>query len=431
MTSEANSGRDALGLLLKEIRPMPNAAFTARVEHVLCDIAQPRPSRIGRFALRRPLTFAAILILVLALCAGTALALEALFRNVFGNAQVSIEEKTEDARAQYPALREEIAEAEEKEPEKAAALDSKLDFEATNDAILRSVMWHVAENAVVVGEQSGGVLLSEFAVYDVPGMAEEVARRLFLGCAAPADADLKSLCPSVYIDGYLMAARYWDVPWKNSGKEQYAIYEFEPNRSASGLPAQSLITVEMGGTQFCFRYDWETKAVALPAGDAERQGWLAESERLEAATAASLPCVCLTGAVTLSGVTVSVSDVALDENVLRISADIAADESIRGHYGAVTDITVTVKGRAYKMGVSLNVIRVLPDDFDFSKELTKQACWDITLPFHANELAGEELVFAFTLRTDETTDAEGREHGTTLGQLAFRLKVSKKGSGES
>ena len=431
MTSEAYGSHDALGILLKENRPEPNAVCTARIEHTLCDIARPRPSRIRLFALRRPLAFAAILILILALCVGTAFALEALFRNVFGNARTRIEVKMENAREQYPALRQEIAEMEETKPEQAAALDSKLDFEATSDAVSRSILQRVAENAVVVGQQSGGIILSEFAVYDTRGMAKEVARHLFLGCAASADADMRGLAPVVCIDGYTMTARYWDVPFKNNGEEQYAIYEFEPNRSADGLPAQSLIAVAMGGVEFCFRYDWETKAVKLPDSVTDRQSWLLESEERKAKIANSLPCVCLTGPVMLYGVTVSVTDIMLDGNVMRIFASIGADESMRGHSGAVQDIAMTIKGRAYQWGVSLNGVRVLPDDFDFSKELSKQACWDITLPFHANELAGEELIFGFTLGTGGKTDSEEPEYAATLRPLAFRLKVPENEGGES
>ncbi|MDO4544350.1 MAG: hypothetical protein Q4C01_07335 [Clostridia bacterium] len=410
---------DRFGRLLKENAPLPSEAFNRRIADTLLEIRTPAPSRIRSFALKKPLAFVAIMALILALCVGTAFAAVELFRNVFGNAETQIEEKIGTAQEQYPELKEGM---EGMAPEDAAALDAKLDFEATSDASMRAIMQAVSCNAVIVGQESAGIILSEFSVYDAEGVELVLARHLYFGLAMPIEMSFEKSA-TVCIDGYEVLAIRSEMPLKSSQTEQYALFECIPNRSAQGLPVQSLITLEMGGAAFCFRYDWSEKSVAVPQSDEELLSWLSEAEGLKVSVLEA-GCVYPSGSVTKDGFTVQLCELAIDGNVLRLSAEISADGDKIGMRALVNDIAITIRGYEYRIGVELFVVRLLPDDFDFSTGTTQRISYELTLPYHANELKGEELLFGFTLKARAQAAEWQPQYDYTETPFEFVIKIA-------
>lgn len=416
------SNNDALGMLLKENRPKPNQQYEQKIAETLWSIRMPERKSIRAFAIGRHLAFAALIVLILALGVGTAFAMELLFRNVFGNASSQIEERINEAQEQYPAIRDGMEDMTEEE---AVALDMKMGFEATNDSIIRSIMESVARNAGIVGQQDeSGLILSEFSIYDTNGIVSTdiQSRHMYIGFAYPSEQQVKT-DGVLYVDGYRMTINQWDVPLLASDTERYAIYECIPNHNKGGLGDTSLFTVVVGDSQFCFRYNWLENTIQTPKDTLEKEKWVLENEALHQKRNAE-GCVCLNDTITLDGITITVTDVSVKDNILRVVADVTGFEALIGKKTITTDMEMTIKGYTYRIGIDLFVNRILPDDFGFSGSLYQKACWEFTLPFHASELVGEEFNLHFKMKTRDQSSEWQPEYDYVVSSFKYCFVIN-------
>ena len=104
METEIMMRTDELAVLLKKGRMLPDAMFESRVSDALWKIQSKQStfSRVRGFAVRKPLPFAAVLLLALGLIVGCAIGIMALFRGVFQNAKDSAEEHHQVFISAYP-----------------------------------------------------------------------------------------------------------------------------------------------------------------------------------------------------------------------------------------------------------------------------------------------------------------------------------------
>lgn len=141
---------DVFAQLMKESRPLPDAAFVSCVRSTLGSLSEKRWDGVRLFRCRRPFAFAAIVALLLLLCACTAYAAVSLYRNVFGQAKEQMRETKEQHEAAYPSIRAEI---ENDTSEQAGKIDMWLDFQATEDAGMLRVMETIFYKGIMPSEK--------------------------------------------------------------------------------------------------------------------------------------------------------------------------------------------------------------------------------------------------------------------------------------
>ena len=414
METEIMMRTDELAVLLKKGRMLPDAMFESRVSDALWKIQSKQStfSRVRGFAVRKPLPFAAVLLLALGLIVGCAIGIMALFRGVFHNAQDSAEEHHQVFISAYPSAHAEI---DSLPSEKAAEIEARLDFEAAWDLAMQRVMRQIVENSVVIGQQSENIILSEFAVCDTPGTETTVARHLYFGFALPKDTKIPDEI-QVSIDGNVQTAAFFDVPMKASEAEQYAIYDLPLIGDPIALPEDSLIAVRIGNAAFCFRYCWNGKTVVLPKDEAETAVWLSIAETAPE----PVTVVCLTDPIFHDGLTMYLTDLTItDDNKLEFAAVVVADESMRDGMTDVFDLSLGIKGQTYRTGISLLATRITPSDLYYMDNLTQSMRWEIALPYPPNQLRGEEITITIPLRF--RIDNEEWSDNTTF---SFQIKIS-------
>lgn len=401
---------DPLYALLKANRPVPDAGYQTRVADTLRSLPVPRTRP---FAVRRPLLFAAILLLLLASSVGAGFALQALFRNVFFGSAAKLEERIDEQHAQLEQMHEGLEALPE---ESAGEAEEWIDFQEQSSRHTHRILSELAEYATVIGQAQDGMILSEFAVYDTPGMESIAARHLCFGISAPADAALPETV-LLTLDGLAFSAYLFDRETADS--EQFAVYDCIPMLEPQALPKASLLVLAVNDDRFCFRCTWETQTVTLPQSDAERIAWLAQSAALSDA-AAHASCVCLTAPIVRDGLTVSITDLSLDGNRLIIDADILAAPELSGKHADVWDHQLRIRSRTFSIGVSLFVTRLMHDDFDFSVSLANHAKWAIDLPYAPGTLSGEVITFSFHILTQ---DLENRSPQETPDKTSFSFEL--------
>lgn len=404
---------DPLYTLLRENRPVPDAAFENRVMRTLRSLPEPQKAgRIRSFAVRRPLVFAAILILLLSLCVGAGLAVHTLFRNVFSGASEQLGEQMKEQHTLFEQIRESLNDLPE---EVAGETEAWLDFREDSDRSVRHVLDEIASSAVVIGQAQNSVILSEFAIYDAPGMDAAAARHLFFGFSGSQNTELPETV-SICIDGMTVQAFVLVRGTVDAGK--YAVYDCIPMLEPSALPDTSLLNID---GKFCFRVQWETRTALLPQSDAEKTAWLAQSVRLAEAVQSS-SCVCLTDSITKDGLTVSITELSLEGNVLTIEAEIEAAPELSHKHADVVGQQLRIRNRTFSIGVSLFVSRLAHDDFDFSKSPNNRTKWAITLPYAPSELQGEVITFGFQIETLDLNPSPDDEPNKT--SFFFELKLN-------
>ena len=413
---------DAFAQLMKESRPLPDAAFVSCVQSTLGGLSEKRWDGVRLLRRRRPVAFAAIVALLLLLCACTAYAAVSLYKNVFGQASEQMRETKEQHEAAYPSIRAEI---ENDTSKQASEMDMWLDFQATEDAVMLRVMEAISDNAVAVGQQEGELILSEFCFYTPAGTNDAVTQRLFVGMAAPLQRKMPDSV-EIAVNGHMKEAVKESFPLKGNDTEHYAVYSTPWMQE---LPCNILITLSAQYSDFCFKYDRQADKVQLPKDEQERKAWLSESARLS--ELAGLPLkIAFDGApVTVMGITAAVKDVSVDDSALTVMLSLTAAE---GSSGSVrfNNITVNIDGTPYRIGENLFVKRVLPDDVDLSSGDSAETWWEIQLPVSPGDLEGKRIGFSVNIKVQELADGWKQEYDEAEKELRCDISFEREQNGQ-
>lgn len=405
--------KDAFARLMKENRPLPDAAFICRVQSTLGNLPKKKLDGVRLFRRRRPFAFAAIAALIILLCACTAYAAVSLYKDVFGQAREQMRETKERHETAYPSIRAEI---ENDTSEQAREMDMWLDFQATEDAGMLRVMEAISDNAVAVGQQEGELILSEFCFYTPAGTNDAVTQRLFVGMAAPLQRKMPDSV-EIAVNGHVKEAWKGNFPLKSSDTERYAIYSIPWMQE---LPDDMLIIIRTQGNDFCFKYDRQSVQALLPKDEQERKAWLSESARLS--ELAGLPLkIAFDGApVTVMGITAAVKDVSVDDSALTVMLSLTAGEGVSGSV-KLGSIKVNINGKTYRMGESLLVKRLLPDDVELHPMHSVETCWEIQLPISPENIDGRSIGFSVNVKVQELTEGWQQEYEEAEKELICNI----------
>jgi len=341
------------------------------------------------------------------------------FDSVFSNSSEQIGKEREEQSEQFQSVREKLKGL---PLEIAGDLEMWMDFQEESARMTQRVLREAAKSAVPVNQTADGVTFAEFSVYDTPGMESAAARHLFFGFSAPLSREYADNAV-VFLDGIEKSAFRMDVPFAEEDTAHYAIYECIPDLSPAYLPETSLVVMKIGSAQFCFRYCWTDCVVELPADNAEKAAWLEQNDRLCEA-ARSMSCVCLTEPVTNDGITVTITNLTIENNDLIVDADVEATSELSDLHAQVFENKLRVRNRTYSIGVTLSVSRLLPDDFDFSASLKHHTRWRISLPIPANELAGEVVAYSFYIHAAKLTDRDPEDDGLRTKTFRFEFRFN-------
>lgn len=413
---------DVFAQLMKESRPLPDAAFVSCVRSTLGSLSEKRWDGVRLFRCRRPFAFAAIVALLLLLCACTAYAAVSLYRNVFGQAKEQMRETKEQHEAAYPSIRAEI---ENDTSEQAGKIDMWLDFQATEDAGMLRVMEAISDNAVAVGQQEGSLILSEFCFYTASGTKDTVMQQLFVGMVAPLQKEMPDSI-EIAVNGHAKEAWKENFPLKGSDTERYAIYSIPWMQE---LPDAMLITARTQESDFCFKYDRQREKALLPKDEQERQAWFSESARLSEQVGLPLKVDFDKAPVTVKGITADVKDISIDNSALTVMLSLTAAE---GSSGSVrfNNITVNIDGTTYRIGENLFVKRVLPDDVDLCSGDSAETCWEIQLPVSPGNLEGKCIGFSVNVKVQELADGWKQEYEEAEKELRCDISFEREHNGQ-
>lgn len=338
---------------------------------------------------------------------------ELFFRNVFGNAHATIEAQIEEYERMYDARR---AEMENMTEEEAGALDSRMDFEITYLRSVRNAF--SSEEGTHACMESCGIILSEGVLY-------QGGERFTFGFAAPGDTDFSALDIAVFIDGYPTAAYPAGYPLTQGENERYAIYTVRRIRDYAPMPETSLVEVRLGTANFVFRTGWRAWEPSFPQTQEQAREWLDEARALREAIPVNYACVSVGETnQTFDGLTFTLTGVSLEDYMLRVSGEITLEEGFDAAAEPGCDIfgiRLRIRGTQYEIGSTLFVRRVTPTDFIFGTDETYPTCWEMELPFHPNEILGEEIALAFEMPTryaNKTQSVPAEDRG-----YSFRLKI--------
>ena len=340
------------------------------------------------------------------------------FSSIFTGASEQIDQERKEQSERFETVRESLKGL---PLELAGDLEMWMDFQEDSARAIQTMLREAAKNAVPVQTESDGVVLAEFSIYDVSGMESSAAKHLFFGFVGTSETNFSDSAV-ILIDGVEKSAYRLDVPFPDSTENRYAIYDCVPDLDDAYLPETSLVAIRLNSASFCFRLRWTDRSVVLPRDAAEHEAWFAESARL-AEAAHHLSCVSLTGPVVHDGFTVAITDLSLENNDLIIDADVEASPTLSDMHAQVTDITLHMRDRTYTIGVSLSVVRLEPDDFDFSASLTHHTRWRITLPVPASELSGETFDFSFCIHAVKQTDRDPDDDGLRTEPFRFSFRI--------
>ena len=413
---------DAFAQLMKESRPLPDAAFVSCVQSTLGGLSEKRWDGVRLLRRRRPVAFAAIVALLLLLCACTAYAAVSLYKNVFGQASEQMREAKEQHEAAYPSIRAEI---ENDTSEQASEMDMWLDFQATEDAGMLHVMEAISDNAVAVGQQEGAFILSEVCFYTPSGTKDTVMQQLFVGMVAPMQKEMPESI-EIAVNGHVKEAWKDNFPLKSSDTERYAIYSIPWMQE---LPDDMLIMIRTQGDDFCFKYDRQSAQALLPKDEQERQAWLSESARLSEQVGLPLKVGFDKAPVTVMGITADIQDISIDNSALTVMLSLTAAE---GSSGSVrfNNITVNIDGMPYRIGENLFVKRVLPDDVDLSSGDSAETCWEIQLPVSPGDLEGKKIGFSVNIKVQELADGWKQEYDEAEKELRCDISFEREQNGQ-
>lgn len=393
---------DAFEQLMKESRPLPDAAFVSCVQSTLGGLSEKRWDGVRLLRCRRPIAFAAIVALLLLLCACTAYAAVSLYKNVFGQASEQMRETKEQHEAAYPSIRAEI---ENDTSEQASEMDMWLDFQATEDAVMLRVMEAISDNAAAVGQQEGELILSEFCFYTPAGTNDAVTQRLFVGMAAPLQRKMPGSV-EIAVNGHMKEAVKESFPLKGNDTEQYAVYSTPWMQE---LPCNMLITLSTQDSDFCFKYDRQANKVQLPKDEQERKAWLSESARLSEMACLPLKIAFDGAPVTVMGITAAVKDVSVDDSALTVMLSLTAGEGASGSV-RLGSIKVNIDGKTYRAGENLFIKRLLPDDVEMHPMHSAETCWEIQLPISPENIDGRSIGFSVNVKVQELTEGWQQEY---------------------
>lgn len=405
--------KDAFARLMKENRPLPDAAFICRVQSTLGNLPKKKLDGVRLFRRRRPFAFAAIAALIILLCACTAYAAVSLYKNVFGQAREQMRETKEQHEAAYPSIRAEI---ENDASEQAREMDMWLDFQATEDAVMLRVMEAISDNAVAVGQQEGELILSEFCFYTPAGTNDVVTQRLFVGMAAPLQRKIPDSV-EIAVNGHMKEAVKESFPLKGNDTEHYAVYSTPWMQE---LPCNILITLSAQDSDFCFKYDRQADKVQLPKDEPERKAWLSESARLSELVGLPLKIAFDGAPVTVMGITAAVKDVSVDDSALTVMLSLTAGEGASGSV-RLGSIKVNIDGKTYRMGENLLVKRLLPDDVELHPMHSAETCWEIQLPISPENIDGRSIGFSVNVKVQELTEGWQQEYEEAEKELICNI----------
>lgn len=404
---------DAFEQLMKESRPLPDAAFVSCVQSTLGGLSEKRWDGVRLLRRRRPVAFAAIVALLLLLCACTAYAAVSLYKDVFGQAREQVRETKERHETAYPSIRAEI---ENDTSEQAREMDMWLDFQATEDAGMLRVMEAISDNAVAVGQQEGELILSEFCFYTPAGTNDAVTQRLFVGMAAPLQRKMPDSV-EIAVNGHMKEAVKESFPLKGNDTEQYAVYSTPWMQE---LPDDMLIIIRTQDNDFCFKYDRQADKVQFPKDEQERKAWLSESARLSELVGLPLKIAFDGAPVTVMGITAAVKDVSVDDSALTVMLSLTAGEGASGSV-RLGSIKVNINGKTYRMGENLLVKRLLPDDVELHPMHSAETCWEIHLPISPENIDGGSIGFSVNVKVQELTEGWQQEYEEAEKELICNI----------
>lgn len=319
---------------------------------------------------------------------------ELLFGNVFGNAAATIYAEAADFYRTYAQRKAGLASM---DTEEAGQIDTQMDGHVTIYASIMNLF--SPKGGTHACMRSGDIIFSECAMM-------QGGLTLLLGFASDEHPFSKGDI-QVYYDGYPMEAGLNAYPLEQGKREQYAIYTVTRTRSAASLPEESLVEIRFNGANFVFRTGWNSWEPTFPQAEAEAEAWLLEAQALREAVPAGYSCHSL-GDIsrTVDGLTFTITNFTVSANKLRIYGDIAAEDGFDSSTQIRGDISQTgllIGGHWYgeDREMRLGVRAVMEMGFDLMPNKTSSTCWEITLPFHASELVGEEIVLAFTIPTQD------------------------------
>lgn len=305
------------------------------------------------------------------------------FRNVFGNAAAAIY-------AEFAAFVREDAAGEGEAGED----DTYSDFLWTYYSFIAKRF--LPQGGTRACMESEGIIFSDCVLH-------RGGEEMMLGFAAPGKTPFSQREIKVYYDGYPEDVFLDTYPLEQDKNEQYGIYTVMLSRSRTGLPEESLVEIRLDDANFVFRTRWDSWAPTFPQTDEEAEEWLLEAQALREALPAGYACRSVGDTkTTVDGLTFALTELTVKGNILRVAGDFILEEGFDAaleQHSDLSDIRLVIRGKAHHVGVDLSVTRVLPTWFTFGEERVYSACWEMGMPYHANEILNEEIQLCFEMPT--------------------------------